>query len=285
MGRSSLPLTIMRRHGTMPAVVVRHLDEIDAVLLSDYRNVPDPELLARRGLFVAEGRLVVVRRLLTTSRLAVRSVLVTETAFAALRDALEPHADLPVYIVPPPVMNAVTGFNIHRGCLALGVRPPRADWRAVAREAQRLVILERVGDADNVGSIVRSAAAFGAEAVLLGPACADPFYRKAIRTSMGTALSTRFAAIEPWPGALCELRGGGVVVVGLTPSADATLREVAEQIAGRCVAIVVGHEGDGMTADAAAACEYRARIPMASGVDSLNVATAAAVALYELTAR
>ena len=267
----------------MRAMVVTRLDDQHADLLADYRGVPDPELVARRGLFVAEGRRV-VRRLLLDSGLRVRSVLVTDSACAALRDVLDETPDLPVFVVPQAVMNDMTGFNIHRGCLALGERPAARDWRELARGARRLILLERVGDADNVGSIFRNAAAFGADGVLIGPACADPLYRKAIRTSMAAALVVPFASIEPWPGALCELRQSGTMVIGLTPAHDArVLAEVTAGIGHRPVALLVGHEGDGLSHEALHACDHLARIPMAAGTDSLNVATAAAVALYELS--
>jgi tRNA G18 (ribose-2'-O)-methylase SpoU len=248
--------------------------------IADYRNVPDPALIAQRGLFVAEGRLV-VERLLASARWTARSALVTETALASVRSALDRHADLPVYVVEQDIMNRITGFNIHRGCLALAERRALADWRTLAAGAGLLVILERLGNADNVGSIFRHAAAFDVDAVLLGPACADPLYRKAIRTSMGAALAMPFADAVPWPGALSQLREDGWAVVALTPSSRMTLREAASILTRRRTAIVVGHEGEGLTADASAACEYHARIPMAGGVDSLNVATATAIALYE----
>jgi tRNA G18 (ribose-2'-O)-methylase SpoU len=254
--------------------------------LADYGNVPDPELLSRRGLFVAEGRLV-VRRLLAAS-LVTRSVMVTRPALEPLRDLLGPEPEVAVYLVPQGVMDEVTGFNVHRGCLALGVRPPRHDWRALAAAARLVVVLERVGDADNVGSIFRSAHAFGADAVLLGPACADPLYRKAIRTSMGAALTVPFADVTPWPDALRELAGSGWKIVGLTPTSEETLGERAPGSPGDPgprTAIVLGHEGEGLTSAAMDACTARARIPINPAVDSLNVATAAAIALYELGAR
>jgi tRNA G18 (ribose-2'-O)-methylase SpoU len=251
--------------------------------IADYHNVPDPELIARRGLFVAEGRLV-VERLLATARWTPRSVLVTETALAAIRATLERHADLPVYVVEQDVMNGITGFNIHRGCLALAERRPLPDWHELAARAGSLVILERLGNADNVGSVFRNAAAFDVDAVLLGPACADPLYRKAIRTSMGAALAVPFADAIPWPAALSRLREDGWAVVALTPSSHMTVREAAAILERRRIAVAVGHEGEGLTADASAACEYHARIPMAAGVDSLNAATAAAIALYEFGA-
>jgi tRNA G18 (ribose-2'-O)-methylase SpoU len=258
------------------------IDHPDDAQIADYRNVPDPELIARRGLFVAEGRLV-VERLLTSGRWTPRSLLVTETALAAVRGAVDQHPSVRIYLVDQPVMNAITGFNIHRGCLALGERRPLPEWRALAQSARILVVLERLGNADNVGAIFRNSAAFGVDAVLLGPACADPLYRKAIRTSMGAALSVPFAHAEPWPAPLAWLRDDGWAVVALTPSAAASVREAAPALNGRRIAVVVGHEGDGLTPAALDACTHHAHVPMVQGVDSLNVATAAAVALYEFS--
>lgn len=241
--------------------------------------------MARGGLFVAEGRRVVMR-LLERARLPVRSVLVTDAAYRAIARSLDARPDVPVYVVPQQMMNAIAGFNIHRGCLALGERPAPCPWRQLADGACRLVVLERVGDADNVGSIFRHGAAFGADAVLLGPGVADPLYRKAIRTSMGAALSLPFASIDPWPAALGELSTLGYAVLGMTPGAGApALRDVLHRLGDRRVALVLGHEGEGLTPEALRACDLHARIPMAPGTDSLNVATAAAVALYELTQR
>lgn len=261
------------------------IDEIDDPRIADYRNVPDRDLLARRRLFVAEGRLV-VRRLLTASPLRTQSVMVTETARASLSDVLPGDSPLPIYVVSQAMMNGVTGFNMHRGCLAIGERPAAADWHALAAGARRLVVLERIGDADNIGAIFRSAAAFGVSAVLLGPDCADPLYRKAIRTSMAATLTLPFATIEPWPDGLRTLRDQGCSTIALTPAPGAVpLRDVASCTLTRASwAIVLGHEGDGLTAGALDGCEYRARIPMTSSVDSLNVATAAAIALYEFGA-
>jgi tRNA G18 (ribose-2'-O)-methylase SpoU len=249
--------------------------------LADYQSVPDPRLALDRGVFVAEGRFVVARLLAT--RLAVRSVMVTAPALAAIATEVHDRADVPVYLVSQDTMNGVAGFNIHRGCLAIGERPARMDWRGLAATATRAVVLEHVGDADNVGAIVRSAAAFGVDLVLMGPSCADPFYRKAIRTSMGAVLTMPLAEAAPWPGVLHELRAEGWAVLGTTPDPAApSLRQVAADVSGRPVAVVVGHEGDGLTAEARCACEGLARIPTTHRVDSLNVATATAIALYEL---
>ena len=250
--------------------------------LADYRNIPDAELVERRGLFVAEGRLV-VRRLLQESPLVARSVMVTDAAAASLGDAADARPDLPVYRVPQAVMDGVAGFNIHRGCLAIGERPPVTAWPALLPGARTVIVIERIGNADNVGGIFRNAMAFGAEAVLLGPACADPLYRKAIRTSMGAALLVPFARAAPWPDALRQLQALGFAVVALTPSADAApLRHVAAALTGRPIAIVLGHEGEGLTSEALRACDRHARIRM-RGFDSLNVACAAAIALYEVS--
>jgi tRNA G18 (ribose-2'-O)-methylase SpoU len=265
-------------------VIVR-IDESTDSRLADYRNVPDPELIERGGIFVAEGRLV-VRRLLEGGRLRARSVMLTDSAYAALQDAIERHPALHVYIVPQPVMDAITGFNIHRGCLAIGERPAPQYWNALVRGASTLEGLDRIGNADNVGSIFRNAAAFGADAVLLGPGCTDPLYRKAIRTSMAAALTIPFAAAVPWPSMLAELRSKGVAMIGMTPDMSAPpLDRVRDQLrGGNPFAIVVGHEGDGLSREALDECDRLARIQMAAGVDSVNVATAVAIALYELRA-
>lgn len=250
--------------------------------LGDYRNVPDPVLLEERGIFVAEGRLV-VRRLLGGSRFHTRSMMVTAAALASVADAVDEHAPLPIYVVPQQLMNGITGFNMHRGCLAIGERRPPETVPDVVFGARRVVVLERVANADNVGAIFRNAAALGAGAVVLDPASTDPLYRKAIRTSMGAALQLPFARAAAWPDTLDTLRAAGFVLVAMTLAAGAApLRAAAASLSGRRVAVVVGHEGEGLGSATLAACDVQARIAMAAGVDSLNVATATAVALYEL---
>jgi tRNA G18 (ribose-2'-O)-methylase SpoU len=273
-------------------VTVLSIDDPGDTRLADYRGVPDPELARARGVFVAEGRLVVGR--LLASRFVTRSVLVTSAALDTLRPQLESHPCVPVFVVPQPVMNGVAGFNIHRGCLAIGERPAPTSWNDLVRRCVRergsfdppepptiLVALERVGNADNVGATFRAAAAFGASGVLLDHACADPLYRKAIRTSMGAALHVAFAAEVPWLDALAGLRRDGWAIVGLTPAAAAVPARDVFARAGRRVVLVLGHEGDGITPATAAACTHLARIPTTSDVDSLNVAMAAGIALYE----
>ena len=255
------------------------VNDPDDPRIADYRNLPDRALLEERGLFIAEGRQV-VRRLLAASGLVTRSVMLTPPALASFERDVDV-SRVTVFLVPQTVINTVTGFNMHRGCLAIGERPSPVDWHRLAERARRLVVLERVANADNVGAIFRNAAAFGADAVLLGPECTDPLYRKSIRTSMAAALNVPFAPVSPWPGGLVELRSLGMRVIGLSPSSAApAVRDVAAAMTDR-IAIVAGHEGDGLTRDALDACDVVARIPMTGAVDSLNVATAVAIALYQ----
>jgi len=266
----------------MLRVAILRIDDPADPRIAAYRNVPDPDLLIQGGLFVAEGRLV-VRRLIEGQRFSVHSVMVTDAARAALNDVLPSQDELPVYVVSQAVMNGITGFNMHRGCLAIGERPRPREWRNAMTGAQRVIALERIGNADNVGAVFRSAAAFGIDAVLLERTCTDPLYRKAIRTSMGAALTIPFATAEPLPEVLRELARDGWVVMAMTPSPTAlALRPLALTIASRPIVVVVGNEGEGLTEATLDACTHRARIPMTSAVDSLNLAAAAAIALYEL---
>jgi tRNA G18 (ribose-2'-O)-methylase SpoU len=269
-------------------VPVIRVDDPGDPRIASYRNVPDHDLLIQNGIFVAEGRMV-VRRLIEGQRFSVRSVMVNDAALVPLRDILTTRDELPVYLVSQTVINEITGFNMHRGCLAIAERPRRGDWRDVMVGARRAIALERLANADNVGSVFRSAAAFGVDAVLLERTCTDPLYRKAIRTSMGAALSMPFARIEPWPDVLQELSRDDWNVIAMTTSHDAPpLSQIAADVSARRVVVVLGHEGDGLSEAALAACTHHARIPMTrararGNVDSLNVATAAAIALYELT--
>jgi tRNA G18 (ribose-2'-O)-methylase SpoU len=253
--------------------------------LDESRDLSDAELVKRRGIFIAEGRLV-VSRLLASERFATRSVLVTEAATAGMPLLAADSPPAPVYVVPQSVMNGITGFNIHRGCLAVGERRPPEAAAAITAEATRVLVLERVANADNVGGIFRNAAALGAGAVLLDETSTDPLYRKAIRTSMATTLQVPFARTLPLASTLDDLSRRGFVLMALTPSPDATLLAAAAPLYRHArVALIVGHEGEGLTASTLAQCDVQARIPMVGGVDSLNVATATAIALYELGER
>jgi tRNA G18 (ribose-2'-O)-methylase SpoU len=253
--------------------------------LDVFRNIPDAELIRRRGVFVAEGRRV-VERLLTESPFVARALMLTETARESMADLVASRPDVPAYVVSQAVMDIVAGFHIHRGCLALGEYPQPRPWPEVIAGARTVLVLERIANPDNVGGIFRSAAAFAADAVLLDGATTDPLYRKAIRTSMGATLAVPFARAEPWPAALDGLRARGVATVAMTPAASAlALNAVVEAVGERPVALVLGHEGDGLSGPALAVCEFHARIPVASRVDSLNVAAAAAIALFAMGGR
>jgi tRNA G18 (ribose-2'-O)-methylase SpoU len=251
--------------------------------IDEYRLLGDPDGLARAGLFVAEGRLV-VRRLLANNRFLARSILVTEAARDAMREVLD-RTRTPVFVVDQQTMNGIAGFNIHRGCLALAERPASATLADLALENARLVVvLEGVNNPDNVGGIFRSASAFAADAVILGPSCSDPFYRKSIRTSMAATLDVPFAEAGAWPQAIADLRTRGFTVLALTPAASAIPIEQAPRNLER-VAILVGAEGHGLSEAAMTAADYRVRIPMPGTADSLNVTVAASIAMYSVSGR
>ena len=261
----------------MPVI---RIDRFDDPRLEDYRSVSDAELLRRRNRFVAEGRLVVGRLLENGDR--VDSVLVNDASFHALDAQLRRLAsDVPIYVCNTKEFAAITGFNLHRGCLALAARPKERSLTDVVRRTDRVLVLEGVTDADNVGSAFRNAAGFGAS-VLLSDTCCDPLYRKAIRTSMGSVLRTPYARVAHWPHDLMALKVEGFTIVALTPHETAMdLREyIAQSPRGR-VALLVGSEGAGLTSEAEAIADVRVRIPMSGAVDSLNLATASGIALYE----
>jgi tRNA G18 (ribose-2'-O)-methylase SpoU len=265
--------------------IIRIDDGHDA-RLADYAGVREPALLRERGLLIAEGRFV-VRRLFDARRIRVRSLLLNDAALKGLGDILEgagTHCD--VYVASPEVITAATGFNMHRGCLALAERPVELSMDVAISASQFVVVLERVVDADNVGSVFRSAEAFGVETVLVSPGCCDPFYRKAIRTSSGAALVVPFAVAAPWPDALDRLRAAGFQIAAMTPDAGAVdIGKFALSAAARGrIAVLLGTEGHGLTAEAIARADIRLRIPMSmsGALDSLNIATAAGIALHRL---
>jgi tRNA G18 (ribose-2'-O)-methylase SpoU len=261
-----------------------HISSAGDPRVSDYSALGHPRLLRDRGLFVAEGRLV-VRRLLDGGRFRVRSLLVSESAFQSLEEAVLRVVPAPtIYLAPLDLFAGITGFNIHRGCLAIGERPAEAQLDSLLASTDLLVVLERMADADNVGAIFRNVAAFGAGAVLLSPGCCDPLYRKAIRTSSGAAFSVPFAGLAPWPDALRRIKAAGFMLVALTPRrADIDIAGFSqmEAVAGK-VAVMLGTEGDGLTAGAAGLADLRVRIAIDDRIDSLNVATAAAIALHRI---
>ena len=258
---------------------------VDDPRLEGYRNLRDSELLRRRGLFVAEGRLVVERLLDAGDRgYRVKSLLLNEASFASLEHRLTQLPDVPVYVCSTDKLASIVGFVFHRGCLALAERPADLDPAAVVNGSEVVLALEGVADADNVGSAFRNAAAFGAGAVLLSPACCDPLYRKSVRTSMGAVLLVPYARVHHWPHDLAALKDAGFSLVALTPREHATdLALLPRRRAGQKIALLVGSEGAGLTAEAEARADVCVRIPMQPAVDSLNLATATGIALYHLT--
>jgi tRNA G18 (ribose-2'-O)-methylase SpoU len=250
--------------------------------IEDYATVREAELLRLRGLFVAEGRLVVTR--LLSSAFRVRSLLLTETAYRSIAADVPTVESLPVYIGDVSLFRQIVGFNIHRGCLALGERPRDMKVADIVTGAHRLVILEDITDADNVGGVFRNAAAFGADGVLLSPKCCDPLYRKAIRTSVGAALQVKFARIADWPSGLNDLRTAGFQIVALTPSRDAVDLANLDRPPFPRVGLLFGNEGSGLQEETEALTDLRATIRMRPRHDSLNVATAAGIAMHRLFA-
>lgn len=248
-----------------------------------YRDVGDPAALERKGLFVAEGRLT-VERLLEDRRFAIDSVAVTPAAARALAVVLQRHPDVTIHVCEPPVLEAVTGFDFHRGCLALAHRPEPLPLSSFAG-ASRLIALEGVGNPDNVGGLFRVALALGAEGVLLDRTSADPLYRKAIRTSMAASLRVPFARVEPWPAALDELKAAGFRVIALTPDPAAMSIDDYVVEPGDRLVLALGSESAGLRPSTMRYAGVTLRIPIDPRADSLNVVVAAGIALSRLPVR
>jgi tRNA G18 (ribose-2'-O)-methylase SpoU len=249
----------------------------------DYRDARADAERRTAGLFLTEGRLV-VRRLLESSRFRTRSVLLTDRSLHTLRDAIGERGT-GVYVASAAVIRSIVGFKFHRGCLALGEREPAGRVEAVAAPGgpRVLLALEDLADPDNIGAVFRNGAAFGVAGVLLSRACADPLYRKAIRVSMGATLSIPFVQTA-WPAGLDALRAAGYMLVALTPDrgAEAIARVAERGPCSRRLALLVGSEGAGLSDRTRASADLCVRIPMAPGVDSLNVAAATGIALHRL---
>jgi tRNA G18 (ribose-2'-O)-methylase SpoU len=247
----------------------------DYVGLTDVarRRQVEPELDGQ-GIFIAEGEQVVRRAVAAGYRL--RSLLVDAKRYDALSDLAE-RSPAPAYVAQPDVLVAVTGFNVHRGVLASFARKPQPALSQLLA-TKRLLICEDLTSTTNLGAVLRSAAALGVDGVLLTPECCDPLYRRAVRVSMGEALRLPTHRLAAWPDALDDVRAAGFTVIALTPDPNA---EPIDRISiGDKAALLLGEEGSGLSSAALGAADVRVRIPLVAGVDSLNVAAAAAVACY-----
>jgi tRNA G18 (ribose-2'-O)-methylase SpoU len=239
------------------------------------RSVHEPE----QGLYIAESAKVIRRAIAAGHR--PRSVLMEEKWLAGLEASLEPF-DVPVHLADPDQLEAITGYRVHRGALAAFERPEQPTAEELLATARRVVVLEDIVDHTNVGAIFRSVAALGADAVLVSPRCADPLYRRSVRVSMGTVFQVPWTRVPEWPDAARMLRGAGFPIAALALAEGAvSLRTLAADPPER-LALVFGAEGDGLSRNALDAADTIVTIPMAHGVDSLNVAAAAAVVLYAL---
>lgn len=270
----------------MPVIPVSSLDD---PRLADYRDIKDHELVKRRGLFIVESPLSVLR-FAAGSRFPLRSAFLSERLVERVAElrALLP-SDKPIYVAPPALMSEVVGFPLHRGCLAVGEQTADASLEGLleADTSGLVVVTEALANADNVGSIFRNAAALGAGLVVVDAESCDPLYRKAIRVSVGSVLSLPFARVDRATSALAALRARGYLTIGLTPARSAPpLGEVAARAAAAPrLALFLGAEGEGLGAGVLGGVDLRARIPMSAGMDSINVAAAAAVALHALQER
>lgn len=248
--------------------------------LKHYRSLNDADLRTAfeegEGIFIVEG-ITAIGRLLH-SALEIESVLVTPERLARLD--IPPHrAGVPILVADRTILRLVVGFDLHRGAVAVARRPANPDLAHVLRTARTLAVLEDLSDHENLGAIARSARAFGIDALVLSPRCADPYYRRCVRVSMGELLHLPVVRCETWPAPLAEMASAGFRVLALTPSGEATIDDLATERPER-VAIMLGTEGPGLTDTAMAAATDRVRIPISAEVDSLNVGHAAAVAFH-----
>ncbi|MFF3251571.1 TrmH family RNA methyltransferase [Actinacidiphila glaucinigra] len=257
------------------------IDDPDDPRLRDYTSLTDVELRRRRepaeGLFIAEGEKVIRRARQAGYRM--RSMLLSAKWVDVMRDVID-EVPAPVYAVSPELAEQVTGYHVHRGALASMQRRQLPDAADLLGDARRIVVMESVNDHTNIGAIFRSAAALGMDAVLLSPDCADPLYRRSVKVSMGAVFSVPYARLENWPRDLEAVREAGFTLLALTPDEKATDIDAAGPHRLERVALMLGAEGDGLSTRALVAADEWVRIPMAHGVDSLNVGAAAAVAFY-----
>jgi len=261
----------------MPTLPIPSLDD---PRVAPYRNLKDRDLARDGDRFIAESEQL-VRRLLA-SKIQTESVLVAEKRLPDLAPVLP--QEIPVYVAPASVVNQIVGFKFHSGVMAVGIRPisPTIDDNLKGKPRATLVVCPEVEKTDNLGSLIRIAAAFGADAMVLGERSCDPFFRQSVRVSMGTVFHLPIVRSDDLKRDLRRLRDEFNVELIAT-----VLDEGAEPLdrAGRAAktALILGNEAQGLPADVVALCDRRVTIPMKLGTDSLNVAVAAGVFLYHFT--
>jgi tRNA G18 (ribose-2'-O)-methylase SpoU len=273
-----------RHNGSVPVLPITELSD---PRLGDYAHLTDVALKKARGtehgLYLAESLLVFERALRAGH--APRSVLALGTSEDEALEALARHgfADVPVFTGPGELLAELTGYILHRGLIASMNRPALVAPARLLEGARRVVVIENVVDPTNVGAIFRSAGAIGADAILVTPRCSDPFYRRAIRVSMGTVLQVPWTRVGEWPETRELLAAAGFEIAALALTPDAiSLRDFQARLPER-LALVLGAEGDGLTPEAIAAADTVVQIPMKHGIDSLNVAAASAVAMWAVS--
>jgi tRNA G18 (ribose-2'-O)-methylase SpoU len=267
-------------------LAVVHLESPDDERLADYRDLTDVALRTRleppHGLFIAESELVIRRALAAGYR--PRSLVMAPEWLERMAPLID-DVDAPVYAASYDVLRRLTGFHVHRGALASFRRKPLPTVTEVVDGALRVVVLEDLVSHTNLGAVFRCAAGLGVDAVVLSPSCADPLYRRSVRVSMGAVFTLPYARSASWPGVLDEIGDRGFSLAAMTPAHDAVDLDHTHYGDEDRVALLLGAEGSGLTEAALAAADVRVRIPMAGGVDSLNVAAAAAVTFWVLGRR
>lgn len=263
-------------------MILQRISSLDAPELADFTKLTDVALRRVRepeeGLYLAESPKVIARALAAGHR--PRSVLLLEEWLPQIEPLLDEHPDVPVLVGEPEQLERITGFHMHRGAIASMHRPAPLDPRELLAGSRRVVVLEDLADHTNVGAIFRSVAALGADAVLLSPACADPLYRRAVRVSMGAVLQVPWARLPDWREAGPMIRGLGYELAAFALRDDAQdLADFVRDVPDR-LALLFGSEGPGLSRKALASSTRSIVIPMEHGVDSLNVSTAAALALW-----
>lgn len=256
-----------------------HLTDVSDLRLSPFRQVKDRELAREGARFIVEGENVVKR--LLASDFPVESVVLAERRSAELSPLVRP--DVPLYVVPDAMIHELVGFKFHSGVIACGVRkPPLSIDRVIAGALpQTIVICPEIANAENLGGLIRLSAGFGAAAMVLGPRSCDPFFRQAIRVSMGTVFTLPIVQSADLLADLSKLKSAGVELIATVLDADA--ESLARCSRGDRIALLFGNEAQGLERSVVAMCDRRVTIPMQWGTDSLNVAVAAGIVLFHFT--